>query len=110
MKTRFILTAALLVVVLAIAGNETQNRMANGNRNPHTRYTVKKQAQAEPKITAAKPGRNNTKIQVALLLDTSNSMDGLIDQAKSRLWNIVNTLTTLKYDGQTPNIEIYLYE
>ena len=26
----------------------------------------------------------NTKIQVALLLDTSNSMDGLIDQAKSR--------------------------
>ncbi|PVX45709.1 von Willebrand factor type A domain-containing protein [Flavobacterium sp. 103] len=52
----------------------------------------------------------NTKIQVALLLDTSNSMDGLIDQAKSRLWNIVNTLTTLKYSGKTPDIEIALYE
>jgi von Willebrand factor type A domain len=52
----------------------------------------------------------NTKIQVALLLDTSNSMDGLIEQAKSRLWNIVNTLTTLKYNGQTPTIEISLYE
>jgi hypothetical protein len=51
-----------------------------------------------------------TKIQVALLLDTSNSMDGLIEQAKSRLWNIVNTLTTLKYAGKTPNIEISLYE
>lgn len=50
------------------------------------------------------------KIQVALLLDTSNSMDGLIDQAKSRLWNIVNTLTTLKYNGQSPQIEIALYE
>lgn len=50
------------------------------------------------------------KIQVALLLDTSNSMDGLIDQAKSRLWNIVNTLTTLKYEGKTPSIEIALYE
>lgn len=37
-------------------------------------------------------------------------MDGLIDQAKSRLWNIVNTLTTLKYSGQTPDIEIALYE
>lgn len=49
------------------------------------------------------------KIQVALLLDASNSMDGLIEQAKSRLWNIVNTLTTLKYDGQTPQIEIALY-
>lgn len=52
----------------------------------------------------------DTKIQVAILLDTSSSMDGLIDQAKSRLWNIVNTLTTLKYNGQTPKIEIALYE
>ena len=52
----------------------------------------------------------NNKIQVALLLDTSNSMDGLIEQAKSRLWNIINTLTTLKYSGKTPTIEIALYE
>lgn len=51
-----------------------------------------------------------TKIQVAILLDTSGSMQGLIEQAKSRLWNIVNTLTTLKYKGETPDIEIALYE
>ena len=50
------------------------------------------------------------KIQVALLLDTSSSMDGLIDQAKMRLWNIVNTLTTLRYNRQEPEIEIALYE
>lgn len=50
------------------------------------------------------------KIQVALLLDTSNSMDGLIEQAKSSLWNIINTLTTLKYEGKEPQIEIALYE
>jgi len=56
------------------------------------------------------PATENTKIQVALLLDTSSSMDGLIDQAKSRLWNIVNTLTTLKYNEKTPDIEIALYE
>lgn len=49
-------------------------------------------------------------IQVALLLDTSNSMDGLINQAKARLWTIVNTMTTLRYNGKTPNIEISLYE
>lgn len=61
--------------------------------------------------TSEKPKTSeNNKIQVALLLDTSNSMDGLIDQAKSRLWNIVNTLTTLKYSGKTPDIEIALYE
>ena len=52
----------------------------------------------------------STTIEVALLLDTSNSMDGLIEQAKSRLWNIVNTLTTLKYNGKTPTIKIALYE
>lgn len=49
-------------------------------------------------------------IQLAILLDTSSSMDGLIDQAKSRLWNIVNTLTSLKYNGKEPDIEIALYE
>lgn len=53
---------------------------------------------------------NSTKIQVAILLDTSSSMDGLINQAKSRLWNIVNTLTTLKFRGKSPDIEIALYE
>ncbi len=61
-------------------------------------------------VTEKPDSAETTKIQVALLLDTSNSMDGLIDQAKSRLWNIVNTLTTLKYEGKTPDIEISLYE
>ena len=50
------------------------------------------------------------KIQVALLLDLSGSMDGLIEQAKSRLWNIVNTMSTLKCKGETPTLEIALYE
>ncbi|MBK7407251.1 MAG: VWA domain-containing protein [Saprospirales bacterium] len=49
-------------------------------------------------------------IQVALLLDTSNSMDGLIDQAKSQLWKMVNELATSKKDGLSPKIEIALYE
>lgn len=52
----------------------------------------------------------NSKIQVALLLDTSNSMDGLINQAKAQLWNVVNELATAKKDGKTPKLEIALYE
>lgn len=51
------------------------------------------------------PAAKKTKIQLSILLDTSGSMQGLIEQAKSRLWNIVNTLTTLKYKGVTPDIE-----
>jgi len=50
------------------------------------------------------------KVQVAILFDTSNSMDGLIDQAKSRIWKIVNEIGTLRHNGQTPNIEFALYQ
>src|SRR5689334_21014806 len=49
------------------------------------------------------------KIQVALLMDTSSSMDGLIEQAKSQLWSIINELATAEYEGTKPSIEIALY-
>src|SRR5205085_14348 len=50
-------------------------------------------------------------IMLALLLDTSNSMDGLIDQAKSQLWKIVNEVAAARsVDGKQPNIKIALYE
>lgn len=49
-------------------------------------------------------------IKVALLLDTSNSMDGLIDQAKAQLWEIVNELSYAKCNAQNPNLKIALYE
>ncbi len=52
----------------------------------------------------------SAKIQVALLLDTSGSMDGLLEQAKSQLWKMVNELATSKKDGKAPSIEISLYE
>jgi hypothetical protein len=51
------------------------------------------------------------KIQAAILLDVSGSMDGLIEQAKAQLWNMVNTMGRAKCDGSiTPQIEIALYE
>lgn len=50
-------------------------------------------------------------IMIALLLDTSNSMDGLIGQAKSQLWKIVNEVAAAKTgDDKEPNIKIALYE
>lgn len=50
------------------------------------------------------------KIQVALLLDTSSSMDGLISQAKSQLWTLVNELSEGEKNGVQPEIELALYE
>lgn len=51
-----------------------------------------------------------SKIQLALLLDTSNSMDGLIDQAKSQLWKIVNELALSKKTGNSVDLYVALYE
>ena len=49
-------------------------------------------------------------IQLALLLDTSGSMDGLIEQAKSQLWKIVNELAISKKDGASVDLFVALYE
>ena len=49
-------------------------------------------------------------IQVALLLDTSGSMEGLIEQAKSQLWQILNNLGQAERNGHGPKIEIALYQ
>lgn len=50
------------------------------------------------------------RIQLAILLDTSSSMDGLINQAKSQLWNIVNELSRAKRNGEATQLEVAIYE
>jgi hypothetical protein len=57
---------------------------------------------------AARPPR--TTVQIAILLDTSGSMNGLIDQAKTQLWNVVNEFVMAKKDGRTPAIQVALFE
>ena len=49
-------------------------------------------------------------VQIALLLDTSNSMDGLIGQAKAQLWSVVNEFSRAKKDGRPPAIQVALFE
>ena len=50
-------------------------------------------------------------VKIALLLDTSNSMDGLINQAKAQLWDIVNEFTYARCGNEVrPALQIALYE
>ncbi len=68
---------------------------------------------ASAKEPATKPAVNETKkplVQIAILLDTSGSMQGLIEQAKSQLWRIVNEFAKAKQDGVTPEVQVALYE
>jgi hypothetical protein len=58
-----------------------------------------------PPADTAKP-----RIQMAILLDTSSSMDGLIDQARSQLWKVVNEFITATRAGKKPDLQVALYE
>ena len=62
-------------------------------------------------VTGSPSAENSqTIIQIALLLDTSSSMDGLIEQAKSQLWKIVNELSQANQAGKNPVVMVAVYE
>src|SRR5437867_9162948 len=80
MKTKLILLAILVLRVQILSG-------------------------ATEKTVAQKP-----LVQIAILLDTSNSMDGLIEQAKGQLWKICNEFIKARQSGVVPEVQVALYE
>ena len=54
--------------------------------------------------------REKPLVQMAILLDTSGSMSGLIDQARIELWAIVNEFIFAKRGGMAPELQVALYE
>lgn len=65
---------------------------------------------ADPKPAIESKIVAEPKIQIAILLDTSGSMDGLINQTREQLWRIVNTFATAKKEGKRPRLELALYQ
>jgi len=68
---------------------------------------------AAPKDSEKPSSAKETKkplVQIAILLDTSGSMEGLIEQAKSQLWRIVNEFAKAKQSGASPEVQVALYE
>ncbi|OQP50487.1 hypothetical protein A4H97_01195 [Niastella yeongjuensis] len=65
----------------------------------------------KPPVAPLKPDPSRQKkVQIAVLLDVSNSMDGLIGQAKAQLWNMVSVLGKATCNDVAPTVEIALYE
>jgi len=91
MLSKFFLTATPFLVLLLLSFKSPK--------------TFIKQENTPPQLV-----KSNSKIQVALLLDVSNSMDGLINQAKDQLWTMVKVLGKVQCNGINPQIEIALYE
>jgi len=96
------LVATAVVAALLAPVAETALANAGGQQNPISELTG-----------AAVTIGNQTdapRIQLAIILDTSNSMDGLIDQTRNQLWQVVNEFSSARQNGQTPVLEIALFE
>lgn len=97
------LAAAVLTATLAIF---TLTNLFSGPRAEN----VATAPALSPLIAPASAPANGPRIQLAFLLDTSSSMDGLIDQARARLWNILGEILKAEKNGAAPAIEVALYE
>ena len=95
----------LVLCLLALAVNTTYGCELT------PKQTIKEPIIAEAKLSGTDERHSNNTVKIALLLDTSNSMDGLINQAKSQLWDIVNKFTHAKCGNDSrPNLQIALYQ
>ena len=92
MKTKHILIATVLTACIAIA------------KEIQPPAPVAEVAKVETAVA------DTPVVQIAVLLDTSSSMNGLIEQAKTQLWKLVNEFITAKQDGKTPVVQVALYE
>jgi len=54
--------------------------------------------------------KEQPRIQLAILLDTSSSMSGLINQTRDQLWQVVNEFSHSTKNGITPRLEVAVYE
>ncbi|MGE0760609.1 MAG: VWA domain-containing protein [Pirellulaceae bacterium] len=48
-------------------------------------------------------------VQLAILLDNSGSMSGLINQARTELWKVVNDFVRAKVGGVRPELQVAVY-
>ena len=54
--------------------------------------------------------RTGPTIQLAILLDTSSSMNGLINQARAQIWSIINDLSSANRDNKEITLQVGLFE
>ena len=106
MKNYFNLLAAvllLLTLVSAVGIATAQDVTITIKSDDKAEAEVK--PDPDPPFKGVRPA-----VDVAILLDTSNSMDGLIDQAKTQLWTIVQQFARAEKNGKTPSLRVSVFE
>ncbi len=101
MRRRFIKSIALAIVAVISVSLSNANMVAQ-----EVTITVKKSESAKP----PRENLNRTAMDMAILLDTSGSMNGLINQAKAQLWNIVQEFAKAEKLGSTPLFRVSVFE
>lgn len=98
--TKTIIAISLISGLISCKGNTEETALVFNNC----------QIEVPATVIASMEETKPATIQIALLLDTSNSMDGLIDQAKTQLWDIVNKMSAAHCNEQQAMLEIAIYE
>lgn len=98
MKRVFTFIAALVVSGACVA-------IANPTKKMSTSLGTSQNASARAVQSEVKP-----LIQIALLVDTSGSMKGLVDQARYQLWNVVSDLSDASRSDEPIRLEIAVYQ
>ena len=86
---------------------------ASGQETDATEPTKDKKVKIELNINfngGDKAEKEPLPVEVAILLDTSNSMDGLINQARQQLWQIVLRLAEAEKKGRKPQLRVSVLE
>ena len=102
-------TAAAVAVIALLQVTLSQSVVAGTQITNQSRQLAVQPLPEKP-VTAAGQTIDIPKIQLAIILDTSNSMDGLIDQTRNQLWQVVNQFSTARQNGISPILEIALFE
>ncbi len=101
MKRSALLAPLALLSCLLFAGEQI---------DPEPRISRKSSAQpVRVREELPAPAAGTPRVQLAVLLDTSGSMSGMINQARTQLWAIVNEFLTATRDGERPQLEVALY-
>ncbi len=73
-------------------------------------FSAKAAYETNAAIAAKEKNDEAPLIQMAILLDHSGSMSGLIDQARQHIWKIVNEFATVRQGGKEPRLQVALYK
>lgn len=104
MKTHSFNNIAVKQVVLAIA-------IASGSLFPLTAQAdIVTAQQNSSQLNTVQTHMQEPRVQIAILLDTSGSMDGLINQTRAQLWQMVDEFSKAKKNGVQSILEVAVFE